>query len=186
MMPVWGIDGYRRGWLGVWIENEERGFALFNTATELIALNAPMLMIDIPIGLPDSGYRGCDLGARKLLSGAESRVFLGLRRPLLEYLSDYPRANAWAKTDGKGLAKHAFAILPKVASVDSVLSPPHQSRFRESHPEVVFWRLSGGTVLPSKHTAEGLKARRDLLLARCKAIATVSHALLRPTQEDCR
>lgn len=131
---------------------------------EVPALNAAMVFIDMPIGLPESGDRGCDLAARKLLKGAPSRVFLGLRRPLLAYVGDYAAANAWAKSDGKGLAKQAFAILPKIAEIDATILPAHQSRIRESHPELVFWRLNGGTPLLSKHTPDGLRARREILV----------------------
>jgi len=90
-------------------------------------------------------------------------VFLGLRRPLLRHLGDYAAANAWAKTDGKGLAKQSFAILPKIAEIDAIVLPERQRRLREAHPELVFARWNGGTALPSKHTPEGLAARRGHL-----------------------
>jgi len=126
-------------------------------------LDHAMIYIDMPIGLPESGARGCDLAARKLLKRAASRVFLGLRRPLLRYLEDYAAANRWAKADGKGLAKQAFNLLPKIAEIDARMTPARQQRFRESHPELVFWRLNGGTALASKHEPKGLQARRDIL-----------------------
>jgi len=122
-----------------------------------------MTYIDMPIGLPETGYRGCDLAARELLGRARSRVFLGLRRPLLDHRADYRAANAWAKADGKGLAKQAFFILPKIAEVDAIMTPVLQRRFRESHPELIFRRLNGGTPLVSKHTREGQIARRRIL-----------------------
>jgi predicted RNase H-like nuclease len=161
-----GIDGYRKGWVAVWIDDAgRRGFNLIPNIRALAAPDKGMTMIDMPIGLPDSGYRGCDLAARKLLRQAASRVFLGLRRPLLGYLGDYAAANAWAKSDGKGLAKQSFAILPKIAEIDAIMSPERQSHFRESHPELVFQRLNGGEALPSKHLSEGLEARREILAA---------------------
>ena len=164
MSEAWGIDGYPKGWIGVAIaRNGRRRVARFASAEELFALDAAMILIDIPIGLPESGYRGCDAAARALLPGAQSRVFLGLRRPLLRYLDDYAAANRSAKRDGKGLAKQAFHILPKIAAIDALMTPARQARFRESHPELVFARLNGGTPLPSKHRPEGLDARRALL-----------------------
>jgi predicted RNase H-like nuclease len=148
----------------VWIDREgQRGFEIITDAA-LATLDAAMVMIDIPIGLPESGARGCDHAARKLLPGAASRVFIGLRRPLLALLDDYAAANAWAKRDGAGLAKQAFHILPKIAAIDAIVTPDKQDRFRESHPELAFARHDGGKPLPSKHTDEGLRLRRDLLL----------------------
>jgi predicted RNase H-like nuclease len=164
LSAAWGIDGYRKGWVGVAIGPEGgRRFELLPTAAALAQLRATMIMIDIPIGLPESGDRGCDRAARALLKGAQSRVFLGLRRPLLGYLDNYAAANAWAKCDGKGLGKQAFHILPKIAAVDAIMTPARQERFRECHPELVFARLNGGTPLVSKHEDEGLRARRELL-----------------------
>ena len=122
-MRAWGIDGCRAGWLAVSIDAAgKRGFTIVERITQLAALDDATVFIDIPIGLPDSGYRGCDLAARRLLKGAQSRVFLGLRRPLLDYLNDYKAANAWAKRDGKGLAKQAFNILPKIAEIDALMA----------------------------------------------------------------
>jgi predicted RNase H-like nuclease len=162
---AWGIDGYRKGWIAVAIGPQGKcRFELIGNTATLAALDPAMTMIDIPIGLPERGYRDCDKAARALLKGAQSRVFLGLRRPLLGYLDNYAAANAWAKeADGKGLAKQAFAILPKIAAIDRVMSPERQERFRESHPELVFARLNGGAPLISKHVPDGLCARRDIL-----------------------
>jgi predicted RNase H-like nuclease len=53
-----------------------------------------MVMIDVSIGLPQSGYRCCDQAARKMLgSSGRSRVFLGVLRPLPAYLDDFNPAN---------------------------------------------------------------------------------------------
>lgn len=126
-------------------------------------------MIDIPIGLPESArssYRACDLAAREKLGSARSRVFLGVRRPLLDFCSDYSKANAWAKADGKGLSRQCFCILPKIAEVDRFVTPEHQNSFlRETHPELIFHRLNSDVSLPGKKTAAG-RAERVALLER--------------------
>ena len=164
-MIVWGVDGCTAGWIAVRIDGAgARDFTIVGRLSLLDVADAAMLYIDIPIGLPEAGYRGCDLAARALLKGAQSRVFLGLRRPLLNYVTDYAAANAWAKSDGKGLAKQSFNILPKIAEVDALITPTRQTTFRESHHELVFSRLNGGTPLVSKHRPQGLKARRDILV----------------------
>lgn len=164
-MLVWGVDGCASGWIGVRITAaSDRDFTIVRNIQSLDASEATMVYIDIPIGLPETGYRGCDQAARRLLRGAQSRVFLGLRRPLLRHLGNYAAANAWAKSDGKGLAKQSFAILPKIAEIDAFISVDRQRSFRESHPELVFGRLNGGTALVSKHKPEGLRARQDILV----------------------
>lgn len=163
-MLAYGIDGCRAGWIAVKLAPDDvRDFTIIERIDQLSPLDRAMVFIDIPIGLPDSGYRGCDLAARKLLKEARSRVFLGLRRPLLRYSGDYAAANEWGKSDGKGLAKQSFAILPKIAEIDAVMSPARQETFRESHPELVFQRLNNGTALRSKHTPAGIAVRRNMV-----------------------
>lgn len=163
-----GLDGCRSGWIAAaW---DGPGSTLrFDPLARFApsqAADAEAIGIDIPIGLPESGRRACDLAARAALpAGARSRVFLDLRRPLLRYLpaGDYAGANAWAKRDGHGLSKQAWFILPKVAEVDAALRPADQARVFETHPEVAFHRLNGGRLLPNKKTAAGRQARLALL-----------------------
>jgi predicted RNase H-like nuclease len=161
---VLGVDGCASGWIAVRLDAD--GVASFAVARHFAALagvDDALTYIDIPIGLPESGERGCDRAARNILKGAASRVFLGLRRPLLGYLGDYGAANQWAKSDGKGLSRQAFAILPKIAEIDGAMTPARQRAIRESHPELVFCRLNGGVPLASKHSAEGLRRRREIV-----------------------
>jgi predicted RNase H-like nuclease len=160
-----GVDGCRSGWVAVTLDDEGRAaVSLLARIDGIIALGARRAMIDMPIGLPESGYRACDLAARKLLGAACSRVFLGARRPLLRF-EDYAAANAWAKADGKGLSRQCWHILPKIAELDRFITPARQASVLEAHPELVFQRLDGGRALPPKRTAEGLRRRRDLLAA---------------------
>jgi predicted RNase H-like nuclease len=164
-MILAGVDGCRGGWVMVardpaqdaWTVHAARGFA------ELPPVD--LLAVDMPIGLPDGGRRGCDFAARRLLGrGRSASVFIGLRRPLLAF-ADYPAANAWCKTDGAGLAKQAWYLLPKIAEIDRALAPADQERVRECHPELAFMRLAGEPLAESKLRPEGLARRRRLLEA---------------------
>jgi predicted RNase H-like nuclease len=124
-----------------------------------------MAAVDMPIGLPDSGARGCDALARALLPAERrSSVFLHLRRPLLGY-DNHAAANHWAKADGKGISVQAWNIIPRIANLDSWITPARQRRVRESHPELIFLGLNAGAPLPKKRTREGLAMRRRVLMA---------------------
>ncbi len=161
-----GIDGYRNGWLCVWLdENGERGYEAIRHISEIEKFNALIVMIDIPIGLPASGYRVCDIQAREILSSGRSRVFLGARRFLLGHLSDYAEANATAKQDGRGISRQLFCILPKIAEVDSAVARSNwnQNFFRECHPELAFHRLNGNHLMDNKKSKSGEMARIRLL-----------------------
>jgi len=130
---------------------------------ELPFTDLAMVAVDMPIGLPDSGRRGCDMAARAVLPpNRRSSVFLDFRRKLLDF-PDYAAAIAWAKEDGKGFSKQAWNILPRIADIDSWITPAHQRWVRECHPELVFLRLNDFAPVPPKRTEEGLKLRRRLL-----------------------
>ena len=164
-MEAVGIDGCRGGWAVISINGaKQREFQIFQSIEQLTAIRDAVAMIDIPIGLPDSGYRDCDLAARKKLVSAWPRVFLGVRRPLLEFCDDYLKANLWAKKDGKGLARQCFCILKKVREVDRFITPERQKQFlRETHPELIFQKLNGGVPLPNKKKPEDRKQRIAIL-----------------------
>jgi predicted RNase H-like nuclease len=159
-----GIDGCRGGWIAVTIEGRARRFEILRRFADIARLQADRILVDMPIGLPESGYRASDLAARAMLGLARSRVFLGARRPLLDF-SGYDAANLWAKQDGKGLSRQLWNILPKIAEIDRFITPRHQAWLLEAHPELAFLRLSGGRVLSGKKSAEGRGLRHSVLAA---------------------
>jgi predicted RNase H-like nuclease len=165
---VLGIDGCRGGWVAVALAGERRAVHAFARLDEAATLVPRRALIDIPIGLPATGRRGCDIAARALLGTARSRIFLDARRPLLDYRarSDYAGAQDWAKRDGKGFSRQLWHILDKIAEADRFVTPERQEIYLEAHPELAFLRLAGGAAaLPNKKTKPGQNLRRDLVLA---------------------
>lgn len=163
-ISVGGVDGCKAGWVMV---RRGRGgrFAPPVIAPSLAALpETDIVVIDIPIGLPDSGRRTCDLEARALLGARRNSVFTGVRRPLLTF-ANYPAANAWGKADGAGLTKQLWHILPKVRQVDDWITPDRQQSFREGHPELAFTAAAGRPMAHYKKTAEGEAERLGALAA---------------------
>lgn len=166
---VIGIDGCKGGWIAVCLNpTGSSWFKVFECIEEVLQMLGAgrPAMIDMPIGLPGKGYRACDLAARRLLGRACSRVFLGARRFLLrdDLLRDYPSANAFAKAqDGKGIAKQLFCILPKIKEVDDAVRLQPEKPLRETHPELVFFRLNGNQYLEGKKTIAGQRRRLELL-----------------------
>jgi len=163
-----GIDGCRGGWVAVFLPKSGPAHAWVQVHSRWAGLpigEVAVAAVDMPIGLPATGSRGCDMLARDLLGAARSRVFPHLRRPLLRFIGDWRAASEWAKRDGKGISKQAFNILPKIAEIDDWIAPADQARVREAHPELAFARLNRGVALPSKATQAGLRVRRHLLRA---------------------
>ena len=160
-----GLDGYPKGWVAVWLdEHRQPKITFLHSIRELFDRPFKSAMIDIPIGLPESGYRACDVEGKEYLVQNRSRVFTGARRPLLSF-ADRGDAHAWAKaTDGKGVSCQLFCLNEKIKQVDDVMTPENQKKLRETHPELAFQRLNGGRSLPNKKTPEGAEARRRILL----------------------
>lgn len=160
-----GLDGYAKGWVAVRLgEDGIKWIEFLTDLNDCVAGSFTGAMIDIPIGLPDSGYRHCDLEGRELLGENRSRLFCGSRRPLLAY-ERREDAHAWAKaTDGIGVSCQLFCLLPKIRQVDELMTSRRQARVRECHPELIFQWLNDGALLPSKKSQDGIRLRRAILL----------------------
>ncbi len=169
---VAGIDGCRAGW--VMVRRDAAGrFAAPVVVTSLNELPpADMTVVDIPIGLPESGRRACDLEARALLGPRRSSVFTGGRRPLLA-MASYEEANAWGKRDGEGLTRQMWNILPKIRAVDDWITPARNRTFREGHPELAFAGAAGRPMAHYKKTPEGEAERLDALAGFIESAAVL-------------
>ncbi len=169
MAMVAGVDGCRGGWVAVIVDSATRQATAktFATAKPLFrALRAcAMAVIDIPIGLPESGARACDQAARKMLSPhRHTSVFSAPIRPVL-HAATYRRACAIRhRVEGRAMSKQAWNIVPRIVEVDRLLSRNRQRRVVEGHPELSFAGMNGGSALRQpKRTAGGSDARRELL-----------------------
>lgn len=170
-----GIDWMSPLWLAVELRSTDityRKFLGIRQACEAYA-DADAVLIDIPIGLPESQEQDLqrpDKVARTLLPAK--------RKP-----SVFPvpcRQAVYAQTEGeanelnrailaRGLSKQALAFSGMIRQVDEYLeqSPEWKNRLLESHPEVAFQMLNGGNGLShAKKTAEG-QEERVRILRRC-------------------
>jgi predicted RNase H-like nuclease len=118
-----GLDGCAKGWVAVRLdENGTREIDFLTDLKDCLSGSFTRAMIDIPIGLPDSDYRNCDLEGRKLLGENRSRLFSVARRPLLSY-EKREDAHAWGKVaDGIGVSCQLFCLLPKIRQVDELMT----------------------------------------------------------------
>lgn len=171
MTFVFGVDGCRGGWVAARRDRDGGPIALSlhpGIAFLFEAPRAAAAMIDMPIGLADSGRRACEREARaRLKPRRQSSVFAAPRRPMLDF-SDYAAANAFGKAQGPdaggGLSKQAWMLISKIREVDAAMTPAHQAWIGECHPEVAFARLNGGP--PCRHpkrTPEGAAERLEIL-----------------------
>ncbi len=170
-VPLVGVDGCRGGWVAAHLPaggdvGDVRGRVAPDVATLLAALPADAeVAIDVPIGLPDAGPRACDAAARRALGARRASVFAAPVRSVLA-AETYPDALARHRAaDGRGLAKQAYFLLPKIREVDALLAatPALEGRVKETHPELAFATLAGAPLAHGKRTPEG-RSTRDALL----------------------
>lgn len=169
-----GIDGTPGGWVAVYLDDEGRSdFQYACYVDDLLRCDHDRAMIDIPIGLPQSAYRRCDIEARKLVG---SRVFLGARWGVWDF-ENHKEANEsyWAAGD-RGISIQLWSIRDKLQEVNTQITQTRQLKLLETHPELVFHRLTG-QVLPGKKSSVGRDQRCAIL--RANGIDQIDHWLKR-------
>ncbi len=156
-----GLDGARGGWVGALVAGGRVRWLRFGHVTEALALHVEVVGVDMPVGLPPTGRRECDVLAKGLLGRAHPRVFLAPPRGVLAAAA-YPDANRLHRelAGGLGLSVQTWQLGPKGREVDEVADDP---RLVEVHPELSFAALGGPGALPSKKTADGRALRVEAL-----------------------
>ncbi|MBA3523718.1 MAG: DUF429 domain-containing protein [Geodermatophilaceae bacterium] len=154
MAPVLGVDGCPGGWLAAAVDDDGsvRWFVRAD-AVAVLDLPAAVIGIDIPIGLPEAGRRGCDRSARRYPGMSPSAVFFTPVRAVLN-AADYDGARAMCRARGEPAPSiQAWHILGKVAQVDAALGDPPDLRVVEVHPEVSFRTLDPRVTARKKSLA---------------------------------
>ena len=157
-----GADGARGAWACA------RLHADGTTSLELVPMapvpRAPVVALDVPIGLPEEqGLRPCDEQARERLGARRSSVFAPPARRIL-HLGTYAEMRAaLAAAGGPSISAQAAALVPRIAAVDAFVrrEPGVHEWLFETHPELVFHRLGG--PLSAKRDAAGVIRRLALV-----------------------
>ncbi|HLP22839.1 MAG TPA: DUF429 domain-containing protein [Microbacteriaceae bacterium] len=174
-----GVDGCRAGWVVASLDDApESGVRisivgdLGETASRLRDASLHAVGIDIPIGLPTSGTRSCDVELRAFLGRRASSVFPAPVRAVIDPASraDYAAARATSlAAHGKSLSIQTFNLLPKIAEVDELrrsgafgLPKP---RLIEIHPESAFVAMNDGQPLQHGKKSPAGGSERLALLA---------------------
>ncbi|NDV18173.1 DUF429 domain-containing protein [Pseudodesulfovibrio sp. JC047] len=162
-----GIDGCKKGWFAVWTTNTHWFFELYPTfeAVWQAHSNAALLLVDMPVGLPETGTRQADTLTRHQLGPRKSSLF---NTPVRSAV--YARSKQAAKVQnrqlsGKSLSEQSLSIIPKIRELDQVMQsfPDARSKCFEAHPERCFASLGGEPQPFSKKDIVGIMDRVALL-----------------------
>ncbi len=165
-----GADGCRAGWFTVLLdETDNWEVNLFSDISSLWNRysNVTVILIDIPIGLSESGEgRKCDKEARPLLGARRGSSLFKIPSRSAVYADTYEEAKHLNRqVTGKKLSIQTWNIIPKIREVDMFLSANLDARslIKESHPEICFWALTGHPMKYSKKKLEGFSERIQIL-----------------------
>ena len=159
-----GVDGCPGGWIAVIKKtNEPLAYRFASEFAEILGElpESSFILVDMILGLPDTHhrFRACDVEARQKLKPYGSRVFSAPPREALQAGTYSEACERSRNAIGKAISRQTYHLLPRIRQLDALSDP----RIRESHPELVFSKLAGTPVGPSKKTAEGRTSRLRLL-----------------------
>lgn len=188
MTPVVGVDGCRGGWIAVrWAETVSHH--LCRSFAEVLAMDAAVIAVDMPIGFPQGSGRAAEREVRQRLGERQSSVFSVPSRAAV-MCTDYRQscaANLANSDPPKKVSKQIFHIFPKMREIDALITPTLQTRTVEVHPELAFWVMNGEAPLPLPKKVKGsphppgLELRQALLAAAGFPLATLQPATYRRT-----
>jgi len=165
-----GLDSCKTGWVVVAIDDSGYIDAFIAPGIETAVTLADgrwhitTVVVDIPIGIPDSGPRQADVLARRFIAPRGSSVFPTPVRNALEAPSYPEAATASVLAQGKSLSTQAYAIRERILDIDAYVRGGG-TRVFEGHPEVSFRAMAGAGIEHAKKTFAGVNVRHELLRA---------------------
>jgi predicted RNase H-like nuclease/predicted enzyme related to lactoylglutathione lyase len=158
---VAGVDMAGGAWAVVVLEDDRIVDAFrCESFSDALLVDAGVIGVDIPIGIPDLKPRPADAAARKFVGPRASSVFTTPVRHVLEAATYAEARGVATELTGKSISAQTYALRKRILEVDE--HAHGDERVIEVHPEVSFRELAH-RPLPSKHRAEGLIERRRLL-----------------------
>lgn len=165
-MRVVGVDGCKRGWVAVALE--QGSFSEADVCRTFAAVleafpDASQFVVDIPIGCPTGAKpRAADVAAKEFVGPRWQSVFMTAPRDVLAADSHAVATARCKELTGSGISQQAFALREKILEVEALL-PELGERVAEGHPEVSFRELAGEPLTASKRSWNGVTCRIRLL-----------------------
>ncbi len=187
-----GIDGSIGQWMVAAIQDNKLNLRIFDNLEEICGCypEADRMIIDIPIGLPESRDEAIlrpDGLLRKKLKRKGSSVFTTPCRQAVYEEDKLTAKELNKKFLGKSLSEQSLAIRKAIRQVDRFLldNPLWKNRLLESHPEYCFMILNNGMpVMEKKTKTDGQEKRIGLLKTYCPEIETAINGIPKKRLDD--
>lgn len=159
-----GVDWASKGWLAVTTDGQGWSAEMHPSMHSVwfTHRDAESILVDIPIGLPTSARRQCDVRAKAVVGSERAQsVFWTPCREAVESETYEEAKQANQACRGDSLSSQAWGLIPRIREVDRLLRDDDEARetILESHPEVCFAVFYPGETLPSKHDNTGAEER---------------------------
>jgi predicted RNase H-like nuclease/predicted enzyme related to lactoylglutathione lyase len=160
-LRVAGVD-LAGGGLAVVVVEGDRVVDAFrcDAFADALLVDAKVVAVDVPIGIPEEGERPADAAARRFVGPRASSVFTTPTREVLEAPSYEEARRVAREATGKSISAQSYALRRRILEVDEYAR--EDERVIEVHPEVSFRELARRPLI-SKHRTDGLAERRALL-----------------------
>ncbi len=172
-----GVDGCKAGWIAAVFDHGKLVIERYTKFQDIVGHYPQFdeLLLDMVIGLPSNReHIRPDTFARKIIKERASTIFPA---PCRQAVYAGTVAMAYEENErvlGKKFTPLTVGIIPKMLEIDVFLqSNPHlKNKIKESHPEVCFAKLNGGTVLSKKSEVDGIGERIQILSKYISEITT--------------
>lgn len=157
MRELAGVDGVPGGWVVVRLRGRRVRWDVVRSPSEVLAVTADCAAVgvDIPLAVPVSGARACDVLCAARLGRARSSVFPAPPRAVLECSSHAEAVAVSRALTGRGISIQAWNIRRQILSWLAVDLP---DTVVEVHPELAFRGMADLDFAPKK-TARGAGQR---------------------------
>ena len=145
---VAGVDACRDGWVFVLLDQPETGAVprveVAGDFATLLDRIGPVeaIGVDIPIGLPQTGFRELDLEARRQAGPRGRSVFITPPRAALEAEDHAEAVKIARRLTGQGISRQTYGLREKIFQVEACLASA-SAAIREVHPELSFAAMAG-------------------------------------------
>lgn len=182
MSKTLGVDWAGNGWVAASIEDGSTTVSFYPTVLNLWRAHrdADRILIDMPIGLRESGKRACDLATASKLGGPrQGSVFLTPTREAV-YAPNIEAAKACQRPEDFSVQNQVWAIVPRIRELDGFLQEYDAAlateQVLEAHPELCFAGLNGGEPIAATKASEaGREARLGVLASIDESLVEVYH-----------